>query len=132
MLSYIKRACRKGMVVILIKRLILASSLTLLLSLPACCSFGSRTLSFNDITSGLYQSAAEITDKNGHPVDFSSLSGYTDKQYTRYSGKLGNTARRSFCFYDDKGKLLFTLTDLGNNDLILISIDQKDHVYQYK
>lgn len=66
--------------------------------------------------------------------DFDSNIGiriYLDAcKFKEYKGSLGNTSRKTYDFYSKNGKILFSVTDVGNNDIYIVEIDNKKHIYQ--
>ena len=91
----------------------------------------SRTMSFDQITGGKASGISFVVDGEGNAVDFSDLlSIYETVQYREYRGSEGNTARRYLTFLDADGDELFVLTDLGNRNLIEISINGGKTTYQ--
>lgn len=76
----------------------------------------------------------EITNYRLEDADFDSNIGirnYLDWCiFKEYKGSLGNTSRKTYDFYSKNGKILFSVTDVGNNDIYIIEIDNKKHIYQ--
>ncbi|MCR4594796.1 MAG: hypothetical protein K5761_07050 [Clostridiales bacterium] len=112
----------------------------LMIIMTTICLFGMAGCSFSDkkimdinlITNNNFRRAAKIVDKNGDTSKPEEFTYFKEKYYKKYFGSKGNTAQRSWRFYDTEGNLLFTFTDLGNNNLISITIDGKTSVYQYE
>ena len=72
-------------------------------------------------------------DNEGKPADADELMKfYGSQKYRRFHGQLGNTARRDWTFFSDNGEPLFVLTDLGNRDLIQISISGNTITYRFE
>jgi rRNA maturation protein Rpf1 len=63
--------------------------------------------------------------------DFDKQLGYyKNASYRLYVGDTGSTARYTMDFCDKDDKVLFTITDLGNRDLIVVEINGSRIVYQ--
>ena len=86
--------------------------------------------SFDALTEKKSETIAYIKDSKGEVLEkeafLEKLNKYT---YKRYKGNIGSTSHRSFEFYDASDKLLFTLTDVGNRNLLQISKDGKRVTY---
>ena len=94
------------------------------------CLTKEKALSFDEITDGLSKHAVSVREGNGTEVSVVSVLSMFKQSYKKYTGQTGNTAHRSWSFYDERGELLFELTDLGNNGLIMISVNNKNTVYK--
>ena len=89
-----------------------------------------REMDFDEITGGRAANAVSVRMEDGteaRPHDYEALCG---RRYRRFRGQRGYTARRTFTFFDQEGRELFTITDLGNQGLIEITIEGKSTVYQ--
>lgn len=53
-----------------------------------------------------------------------------DQKFILYRGKLGNTARRHYVMYNSNRDRLFSVTDVGNQNIIVIEIEGKEETYQ--
>ncbi len=89
-----------------------------------------RTLGFGEITGNLASSAAGIRAEDGSPVGPEMLSDYYEARYKRFRGETGNTAHFTWFFLDENGRELFSLTDLGNRNLIRVTVGGKARIYQ--
>lgn len=58
------------------------------------------------------------------------LQSLKDQQFISYHGKLGNTARRRYVMYNLDQEKLFSITDVGNRDIIIIEMEGKEKIYQ--
>lgn len=52
-----------------------------------------------------------------------------DKRFVVVDKDLGNTTRVSYVFHDKDGNELFTITDVGNRDLYVVTIDGSSKTY---
>lgn len=74
-----------------------------------------------------------VKDSDGNTIQTEYVMDELKKYaFKKYKGTLGNTAHRSFLFYDDADNLLFTLVDVGNSDICQIVIDGKTNTYKAK
>ena len=89
-----------------------------------------RTLGFGEITGNLAPAAAGIRAEDGSPVRPEALSDYYEARYKRFRGETGNTAHFTWFFYDENGRELFSLTDLGNRNLVRVTVGGKARIYQ--
>lgn len=83
-----------------------------------------RIDSINDI--------GRVVDINGNTVHAKIWQPYFTTKYTRPIYKnINNSAKFHFFFYDIHNTYLFTLTDLGNNNLVNLSKLDIDYVKTY-
>lgn len=62
--------------------------------------------------------------------NYEFINSLKDKQFVVVDYKdLGNTTRVSYVFHDKAGDELFTITDVGNRDLYIVSIDGLSTTY---
>ena len=81
-----------------------------------------------------------ITDNRLRDVDVIEPSQDTDgikwvnslknQKFVLYRGKLGNTARRHYVMYNSNHDRLFAITDVGNQNIVIIEIGGKEKAYQ--
>ncbi len=83
---------------------------------------------FEEITKDRVRLAVRVECRSD-PSEAEDYSGYLTRRYRRFNGDEGNTAQTSWDFYDGEGRLLFTLTELGNRNLIRITMDGKYKCY---
>ena len=92
-----------------------------------------KEMSLSEITGNRIDRYALARDADGNIVDVAEIIGYYNaQQYCRFYGNPGNTARRSWTFFDSSGKELFVLTDLGNRNLIQILISENIKTYRFR
>ena len=88
-------------------------------------------MSFEEITEGRSARISAVLDGAGANTDRDRIiSFYNSASYRKYHGGKGSTAHRTWRFTDSEGTVLFTLTDLGNRNLIGIAIDGKETLYR--
>lgn len=52
-------------------------------------------------------------------------------EFQEYNNKdLGNTSREVYHFTDDNNKELFSIIDVGNNDIYIFEINNKEYIYK--
>lgn len=92
-----------------------------------------RTYTFSEITQSTDQKIYSVR-MDGMKVNMNYvLKEYKNAKFKKFSGSMGNTRRSKMKFYDKDGKLLFEITDCGNSlNVVKISMNGKDHMYQYK
>lgn len=89
-----------------------------------------KSYTFSQITNSRNKKIKSVEDaykENGDEI----IAQYENRSFKKYSGKKGNTAKREISFLDENGKELFKITELGNNHLIIVSMDQKEMMYQF-
>lgn len=89
-----------------------------------------KVYTFSQITNSRNKKIKSVEDaykENGDDI----IEQYEHRSFKKYSGKEGNTAKRKICFLDENGKELFKITEVGNNHLIIVSMDQKEMMYQF-
>jgi hypothetical protein len=57
------------------------------------------------------------------------ISDLKQSRFKPYKGDLGNTARLTYIYMDENNNILFRYTDMGNNGIIGININNKDYYY---
>lgn len=71
-----------------------------------------------------------VTCSNHSEVSaFAMLADFDESRFKPYEGDLGNTAHISFTFMDANNNILFTYTELGNNNLVEFKINGKINYY---
>lgn len=73
----------------------------------------------------------KYSDREGMEV----IACYADCQFgTLYGGigNMGGTALREWFFYDKDDRFLFSLTEIGNRNLVRIGLGGKETLYQYR
>lgn len=90
----------------------------------------SATYTFSEISQSRKKKIKFVIDDYNEKSD-QILEYYNKGYFKNYSGSTGNTSRRNIYFKDKDGKELFRITELGNNNLIRLSIDGKERMYQF-
>lgn len=71
-----------------------------------------------------------VTCSNHNEVSASAmLADFNESRFKPYSGDIGNTAHLNFTFMDTNNNILFTYTELGNNNLVEFRINGKINYY---
>ena len=61
--------------------------------------------------------------------NYAVINSLKDKRFVVVDKDLGNTTRVSYVFHDKDGNELFTITDVGNRDLYVVTIDGSSKTY---
>ena len=61
--------------------------------------------------------------------NYAVINSLKDKGFVVVDKDLGNTTRVSYVFHDKDGNELFTITDVGNRDLYVVTIDGSSKIY---
>lgn len=94
-----------------------------------CCDLTSITNGRSlDAVHARLQADYNYSDKEGMDI----IACYANYQFAPSPRDMGGTARREWLFYDKDDRFLFSLTEVGNRNLILIRMDDKEVLYQYR
>ena len=90
-----------------------------------------REMSFPEITEGMVDRATKVLDDTGRIIEKAEIIRiYNNLSFHSYHGNKGGTAHRNWTFMDENDTILFILTDIGNRNLIQISINGREKIYQ--
>lgn len=107
--------------------LLSAAAIIVVFSIIYVYNFNDYPLTFDDITDNRFCEtvyiSGDIDDKDGF-TEF-----YKNQTYAEYNGDLGSTTHLKFDFYDIDGNLLFSLTSVGNRNIISVTIDGYESYY---
>ena len=88
---------------------------------------------YRDITEGRQEEvdsvkclSYEASEEECEKIENWLLAG----EYHLYKGSLGSTRQRRFAFLDAEGNTLYTVTDVGNQNLIQVEIEGRSKTYQ--
>ena len=90
----------------------------------------STTYTFAEISDSRSQKIYSANDNSKEDMIY-IVDMYNDGYFKKYAGETGNTATRDIFFYDEKGSELFKMTELGNKNLVKISLDGKESIFQF-
>jgi len=112
------------------RALIIVVCVILIMGIAALIFAKNKKYSFEEIT-GVSKNEIESTsvdDKQGFDVNLfvENLCAWT---YTKYRGDIGSTTQTYIEFYDKDGNLLFSVTDLGNRNLMEFNVNGKTRIY---
>lgn len=88
------------------------------------------TYTFEEISGSRSLKIHSASDKNKEDMMY-IVDLYDDGYFKKYTGETGNTAIRYIYFYDNEGNELFKMAELGNKNLVKISVDGKENIFQF-
>lgn len=114
-------------------RIIIVSIIILVLAIVLCIKFSSKEnemFSFDQIMGGVNSNDIVRIEGDSGEESLDIIKQFDGGSFTRYDGKLGNTARRKLTLYDKNGDEIATITDIGNSGIIEVELTDSKQTYK--